>query len=1412
MKRDRPILGEIGDQQAKDTPNRRRKKARKSLGRRVSFAPDSQLETMHLFQKDAFVHSPIEPQLNRSWASADLQSAAGAGSSSGPYLNNFRLDPLAEPASPAGSQFPAGLQQQRSEGNLTAELASPGGALAGRGLGMGDITLNITAGVPGLGTLLEEDEADLQSASHSRENNNTNDTISVGMELTIASGRILDAAYQPEEAAAPAGPFGRPSKAFSLPNATSPSQAPTHHNDTDDLSLGYSNVLHDGVHPVWGAAADATAHVGQGEGDVGPPDNQVNKWGFVPGEDDTMELNLEHKGRLMMGEVTYNHIYGSSTDTTGRALAAGRMEMQMAGQDDTTGNLSERLRCQDATLDGLRDAMEHNLQSPQQLCEPVGQDAAPADEDATGDLLQDEDQGELQQQDLSVPLQDAESRDGGAADASPEAPRDDTLAFLKSTGKDMTTRLLLEDDVTDAGPMGNVRRRLHELKGMQSVDMGGYGRSDSSGPHTLALLQTTGRTTQLLARTNAAAASWQAADDSTIKPTNGTTRLLADYTMASVIGKASTLLATVQPANPSGLSQGQPSAAQDLDDLDAPPELPAGWTSAVAPAAATPAPTANLTANLTALLAIPGGPLLQRTPPQASSIHALQQPNGATATSVTAPKAQPADTTAIQAGPASPEAAVAHNPAGFALGRSPAPRRSVPRSVAKPAASEDQAAEPESMMYSAVKMARTPIGPKSVPRTAAAQRSAVPAAAEVKQPFIGFSAVKPGRTPVSLAKSVSRTAAKTPAEPAAEAEVMYSALKMARTPIGSKCAPRSARAAAPEQAIFGGLKLARTPVGQVPAVVLQSATVAAPDEVQMENAGLDLASARPDVMPGGLQLMQSPVGLTASPLPTYPLAVAAAAGAIPGGHKLARTPVGGVPAVVAAAQAATSAPSPAPAQELAPITFQDFLKEIDMQFHDHMRRGTSINFADLAQDPPPANLQESYALMAIIAPEVAEYEAGIATLQAEIQQRKTSVARKESALAENNPAIFQAVQLAGGAEVDHIKRSVALLKKVCRQRTLVAWKEWRASMEAHRGTSLQTHLQLLQHDSAFLESNLDQLRQVAKKVDQFVAGSRTELTAQLTRHRDAVTQRERVKAMRTSVADLQQANTGRWQRMQASEQRLATLKAKHATLGAAREELSARLDRLSEAEGRDVTVSPGSWARKLALSNASAGSVLNKVEDLDILMGCQGWRLEGAAEGRSAGELVLRFGDLFRLRLLTSGEASSRTTQGLLELTRPEEAAYVPADRRGLAACLAGASKAGGSSLQQWQLTNAAPAQVTGAVQQLSVRLGRINDLLAELDGLRLAFPRLSTVTCAGPAIQLALLNLDAEVHFVVTLDCGADFPAGMTACDAKVCFCGASRITAAEVIAAANSVGFGPPFGHHFGTRTVLDSLGSDA
>ena len=51
-------------------------------------------------------------------------------------------------------------------------------------------------------------------------------------------------------------------------------------------------------------------------------------------------------------------------------------------------------------------------------------------------------------------------------------------------------------------------------------------------------------------------------------------------------------------------------------------------------------------------------------------------------------------------------------------------------------------------------------------------------------------------------------------------------------------------------------------------------------------------------------------------------------------------------------------------------------------------------------------------------------------------------------------------QVAVTEDAEAIKASVAVLKKVCRQRTMVAWKEWRASMAAHCGASLRVRHQM----------------------------------------------------------------------------------------------------------------------------------------------------------------------------------------------------------------------------------------------------------------------------------------------------------------------------------------------------------------
>lgn len=49
---------------------------------------------------------------------------------------------------------------------------------------------------------------------------------------------------------------------------------------------------------------------------------------------------------------------------------------------------------------------------------------------------------------------------------------------------------------------------------------------------------------------------------------------------------------------------------------------------------------------------------------------------------------------------------------------------------------------------------------------------------------------------------------------------------------------------------------------------------------------------------------------------------------------------------------------------------QDFARLAEVQFLDNLRRGASINYADLQPNPVPASLAEAYRLLTIVSPQV----------------------------------------------------------------------------------------------------------------------------------------------------------------------------------------------------------------------------------------------------------------------------------------------------------------------------------------------------------------------------------------------------------------------------------------------------------
>lgn len=64
-------------------------------------------------------------------------------------------------------------------------------------------------------------------------------------------------------------------------------------------------------------------------------------------------------------------------------------------------------------------------------------------------------------------------------------------------------------------------------------------------------------------------------------------------------------------------------------------------------------------------------------------------------------------------------------------------------------------------------------------------------------------------------------------------------------------------------------------------------------------------------------------------------------------------------------------------------------------------------------------------------------------------------------------------------------------------------------------------------------------------------------------------------------------------------------------------------------------------------------------------------------------------------------------------------------------------------------------SHVAAAIQDFSCKLGRIEDLVKELDSLRLHCPALSSVTTHGKVVQLMFLGLEAELKFTVQVEIG---------------------------------------------------------
>ncbi|KAG2500883.1 hypothetical protein HYH03_001643 [Edaphochlamys debaryana] len=265
-------------------------KRNKLANRRVSFAPDDELETKHIFgredSRDERANTTAELAIVSPGVVGLPPGAGGSDPLAGPHASAYggQLPPpdhMGTLPSPGGlSPLSMDLTNNSYDQGAMAAMAQAGG---GQGLALegallpsqqqhphqhhrhhADYTRNITMNVPNLSTLVEEDEEEYAGGE------------AVSADTGAGAGAGAGGGGVPESPASMAHHLGgRPGAGMSAPSPISPF------------------VLREMQRA--GSSGD---------------DEVRNRWGFTPGADDTMEVSF---GRAVMGETTYNHVYGGAT-------------------------------------------------------------------------------------------------------------------------------------------------------------------------------------------------------------------------------------------------------------------------------------------------------------------------------------------------------------------------------------------------------------------------------------------------------------------------------------------------------------------------------------------------------------------------------------------------------------------------------------------------------------------------------------------------------------------------------------------------------------------------------------------------------------------------------------------------------------------------------------------------------------------------------------------------------------------------------------------------------------------------------------------------------------------------------------------------------------------------------------------
>lgn len=351
-------------------------------------------------------------------------------------------------------------------------------------------------------------------------------------------------------------------------------------------------------------------------------------------------------------------------------------------------------------------------------------------------------------------------------------------------------------------------------------------------------------------------------------------------------------------------------------------------------------------------------------------------------------------------------------------------------------------------------------------------------------------------------------------------------------------------------------------------------------------------------------------------------------------------PVGGNPGSTAPPGSAIAARYPGSAvatgrlsqgftpSRLPAITFQDFAKLVEVQFLDNLRRGASINYADLQPNPVPSNLRESYILLCITSPNVAELETAIHTLQMETSRLRSSASDLEVMLGQTNPAIFRHVQTASYEQLEALRNNVAALKKACRAKATALLKDVRCQMEESKFGRLARAVDALKADLAWAQEVSRHIDGVSRAAETFSKEKRQEMMAKKARLEEVKDLRKRLESARAVVQERRAANSTREEKLEASKKSVMSMQEEYQQIMKEKARVQAEIEEVKQSLSRSSLIA--------SHDGANAREVLERMRTVSLYEKCGGMKLISCSAKHGQLRCTLRVADIFAVELLSS--------------------------------------------------------------------------------------------------------------------------------------------------------------------------------